>query len=55
MAKLTCTKHGDQANDLGGTFSGQMRMPGGVWVGWGVSEAQEAFVTSLAGGSVARA
>jgi hypothetical protein len=24
-----------------------------VWVGWGVSEAMEAFVTSLAGGSVA--
>jgi hypothetical protein len=25
----------------------------GVWVGWGVSEAVEGFVTSLAGGSVA--
>jgi hypothetical protein len=27
--------------------------PGRVWVGWGVSEAVEGFVTSLAGGSVA--
>jgi hypothetical protein len=29
------------------------RLPGGVWGGWRVSEAMEAFVTSLAGGSVA--
>ena len=28
-------------------------LPGGVWGGWGVSEAVEGFVTSLAGGSVA--
>jgi hypothetical protein len=27
-------------------------LPGGVQVGWGVSEAREGFVTSLPGGSI---
>jgi len=31
--------------------SAAISLPGGVWGGWGVSEAREAFVTSLAGGS----
>jgi hypothetical protein len=30
------------------TDSAAIWLPAGVWVGWGVSEAREAFVTSLA-------
>lgn len=31
-----------------GSYSGTIRLLDGVWVGWGVPEVQEAFVTSAA-------
>ena len=38
--------HGRSA--LGQSDSAGIWLPGGVWVGWGVSEVQAIFVTSLA-------